>query len=67
MKDFLGGITVLIVLVAVLVAGYYLGLFMALVTAGITGIALLLVIIALFGLFIWELLFPSKPDNDQAE
>ena len=58
--DVLGGLLVLILVVAVLVAGYYLGIFFALVAAALTSLAIIIGICIFIVYAIWDLLQQRK-------
>jgi len=58
--DVLGGLLVLILVVAVLVAGYYLGIFFALVAAALTSLAIIIGICIFIVYAVWDLLQQRK-------
>lgn len=54
--EILGGLLILVLVIAVLVAGYYLGIFFALVGAALTAFAIIVGVCVFVAYAIWELL-----------
>lgn len=55
-----GGLLILVLVIAVLVAGYYLGIFFALVGAALTAIAIIVGVCVFVAYTIWELFQDRK-------